>query len=97
MANISINIFYYVALFAIYSFMGWIIEVIYRSITQRKFVNAGFLFGPFIPIYGFGALFIILLQYFIHSWYFIPRLIIFGLALTVVEYMIGYFSEKILN
>ena len=95
MANISINIFYYAALFAIYSFMGWIIEVIYRSITQRKFVNAGFLFGPFIPIYGFGALFIILLQYFIHSWYFIPRLIIFGLALTVVEYMIGYFSEKI--
>ena len=95
MANISINIFYYVALFAIYSFMGWIIEVIYRSITQRKFVNAGFLFGPFIPIYGFGALFIILLQYIFHGWYLVPRLIIFGLALTVIEYMVGYFSEKI--
>ena len=95
MANISTNIFYYVALFAIYSFMGWIVEVIYRSITQRKFVNAGFLFGPFIPIYGFGALFLILLQHFFQSWHLLPRLIIFGLALTVIEYMVGYFSEKI--
>ena len=70
MANIiSINIFYYVALFAIYSFMGWIIEVIYRSITQRKFVNAGFLFGPFVPLYGFGALFIILLQNIFHQFH----------------------------
>jgi uncharacterized membrane protein len=95
MANISTNIFYYVALFAIYSFMGWIVEVIYRSITQRKFVNAGFLFGPFIPIYGFGALFLILLQHFFHSWHLLPRLFMFGLALTVIEYMVGYFSEKI--
>ena len=95
MANISTNIFYYVALFAIYSFMGWIVEVIYRSITQRKFVNAGFLFGPFIPIYGFGALFLILLQHFFHSWHLLPRLFMFGLALTVIEYMVGYFAEKI--
>ncbi len=64
MLDDGISVFYYVALFAIYSFMGWIIEVIYRSITQRKFVNAGFLYGPFIPIYGIGAAFIIILQYF---------------------------------
>ena len=95
MANIITNIFYYVALFAIYSFIGWIIEVIYRSITQRKFVNAGFLFGPFIPLYGFGALFLILLQHFFQSWHVLPRLFIFGLALTVLEYMVGYFAEKI--
>ena len=95
MVNISMSIFYYVALFAVYSFIGWIIEVIYRSITQRKFVNAGFLFGPFIPIYGFGALFLILLQHFFQSWHVLPRLFIFGLALTVLEYLVGYFAEKI--
>jgi len=95
MANISISIFFYVVLFALYSFVGWIIEVIYRSITQRKFVNAGFLFGPFVPIYGFGALFLILLQHFFHSWHVLPRLFIFGLALTVLEYIVGYFAEKI--
>ena len=93
--NISVTIFYYVTLFSIYSFMGWIVEVIYRSITQRKFVNAGFLFGPFVPLYGFGALFIIMLQHFFQSWHLMPRLFIFGLALTVIEYMVGYFAEKI--
>jgi uncharacterized membrane protein len=95
MANISTGIFYYVSLFAIYSFVGWIIEVIYRSITQRKFVNAGFLFGPFVPLYGFGALFIILLQHFFYDWHIIARLFMFGLALTVIEYLVGYFAEKI--
>ena len=94
-AHISINIFYYVALFAIYSFFGWIIEVVYRSITQRRFVNAGFMFGPFVPLYGFGALFIILLQHFFHDWHIIPRLFMFGVALTSIEYLVGYLAEKI--
>ena len=89
------KIFYYIALFAIYSFAGWIIEVIYRSITQRKFVNAGFLYGPFIPIYAIGTAFIILLQYLFQSWHFVPRIIIFGLAITIIEYLVGYISEKI--
>ena len=57
----GISIFQAIVLFAIYSFMGWIIEAVYRSISQRQFINAGFLYGPFIPIYGFGAAFIIIL------------------------------------
>lgn len=88
-------IFNYIALFAIYSFCGWIIEVIYRSVTQRRFVNAGFLYGPFVPIYGVGALVLVLLQYLFQSWHFVPRIIIFGLALSIIEYLVSYFSEKI--
>ena len=95
MLDDGISVFYYVALFAIYSFLGWVIEVIYRSITQRKFVNAGFLYGPFIPIYAIGAAFIIILQFFFHTWHIVPRFIIFGLTLTVLEYAVGFLSEKI--
>jgi uncharacterized membrane protein len=95
MPDNGISVFYYVVLFAIYSFLGWVIEVIYRSVTQKKFVNAGFLYGPFIPIYGIGAFFIIILQYFLHTWHLVPRFIIFGLTLTAVEYIVGVFSEKI--
>ena len=94
MPDNGISVFYYVVLFAIYSFLGWVIEVIYRSVTQKKFVNAGFLYGPFIPIYGIGAFFIIILQYFLHTWHLVPRFIIFGLTLTAVEYIVGVFSEK---
>lgn len=42
--------------FFIYCFIGWIWETLYVSIRTQKFVNRGFLHGPMIPIYGFGAL-----------------------------------------
>ena len=42
--------------FYIYCVCGWIWETSYVSACQRKFVNRGFLHGPWIPIYGFGAL-----------------------------------------
>lgn len=42
--------------FIIYCFIGWIWETLFVSLQHRKFVNRGFLHGPVIPIYGFGAL-----------------------------------------
>jgi uncharacterized membrane protein/HD superfamily phosphodiesterase len=93
--NDTISFFYYIVLFAVYCFMGWVIEVIYRSITQRKFVNAGFLFGPFVPIYGLGAFMIIVLQHVFQNWHFAPRFAVFGLAVTLMEYVVGFLSEKI--
>lgn len=40
--------------FLIYGVIGWLFESTLRSIAEKKFVNRGFLFGPFIPIYAFG-------------------------------------------
>ena len=42
--------------FMIYSVVGWIYETTLCSITDRHFVNRGFLNGPYCPIYGSGAL-----------------------------------------
>ena len=47
--------------FIIYSFLGWILESLYRSFCERKLINTGFLRGPFCPIYGFGAAIMILI------------------------------------
>ena len=47
-----------ILLFFLYSFFGWITEVVFSFLTRKKFVNRGFLTGPFCPIYGFGILFI---------------------------------------
>ena len=41
--------------FIIYSFLGWVMESVFRSIIEKKLINTGFLRGPFCPIYGFGA------------------------------------------
>jgi len=84
-----------IVLFAIYSFMGWVIEVVYRSVTQREFINAGFLCGPFLPIYGFGAAFIIALGTLISPWPLPLELMVYGLVLTFIEYVTGFLFEKI--
>ena len=41
--------------FILYSFVGWVIEVIYHAVTQGKVVNRGMLNGPVCPIYGCGV------------------------------------------
>ena len=45
--------------FAIYTFLGFIMESIYVSILNKKIYFSGLLKGPFIPLYGFGALLIL--------------------------------------
>jgi uncharacterized membrane protein len=91
----GINPYHAVILFAVYSFIGWIIEVVYRSVTQRRFINAGFLYGFFIPIYGFGAAFIIILEYFLQPFNVVIKLLVYGIVLTLIEYVVGYLFEKI--
>ena len=80
--------------FLIYSFFGWIIESIYKSILEKKFINSGFLFGPICPIYGFGAIIMFL---FLNSFSNKPYLVfIIGIiVLTFWEYMVGLILEKI--
>ena len=42
--------------FLIYSFGGWVVEVIFHAVALGKVVNRGFLNGPVCPVYGFGVL-----------------------------------------
>jgi len=54
------NIFlFYFFLFFLYSIIGWIIETTYVAIIDKRFVNRGFLIGPYIPIYGSSAIIMI--------------------------------------
>lgn len=53
----------YIELFFIYCFLGWIYEVFWCNMIDhnRGFINNGFFFGPWLPIYGFGMMFILTL------------------------------------
>ncbi len=42
--------------FYFYCFCGWCVESTYVSIRTRKLTNRGFLRGPFLPLYGSGAI-----------------------------------------
>ena len=47
--------------YVFYSLIGWLYESVMYTVKQRRFVNRGFLNGPYCPIYGAGAILNILL------------------------------------
>lgn len=52
---------YYIFVFIITSMLGWVMELIYSSIALHKLNLPGFLFGPYIPLYGMGTVIVIAL------------------------------------
>ena len=44
----------FIFIFFIGCIFGWILEVFYRRIEAKKWINPGFLTGPYLPIYGFA-------------------------------------------
>ena len=46
--------------FFIFAFLGWVMETLYSIYSLGYFTKRGFLYGPICPIYGFGALMLIL-------------------------------------
>ena len=88
------NVFTYFMLFFIYAILGWIIETTLVSIEKRKFVNRGFLIGPYCPIYGFGGLAITILL----KNYTRDPIVLFLMAVIIcgtLEYFTSYIMEKI--
>ncbi len=47
-------------IFYIYCFLGWVWESCYVSLENKKWTNRGFMKGPFLPIYGSGAIIILI-------------------------------------
>lgn len=78
--------------FIAYSVIGWISEVVYCSVQERRLVNRGFLHGPLCPVYGFGALLVVfLLEPFSGS---VLVLFLVGMALTTaLEYITAWLLE----
>lgn len=51
----GIELYFLLGWFWIYCFMGWVWESCYMSVVEKRLVNRGFVNGPFLTIYGFGA------------------------------------------
>ncbi len=83
----------YFLLFIIYSVLGWIMEVTCKLIQYKRFINRGFLIGPYCPIYGCGGILITLLL----NRYISDPFVLFVMAILLcgtLEYLTSWFMEK---
>ena len=83
--------------FTIFAVMGYIIEALNSLIREKKMSNRGFLFGPYLPIYGFAGLLMI------GVWQCMPHdnyVLTFFVAMIIgagLEYITSYILEKIFH
>lgn len=81
-------------LFFTYGFLGWIWESGYVSFLDKEWVNRGFLQGPVLPIYGFGA--IIILGLTLPFQDSLPLIFLIGMAgASLLEYVTGWAMESL--
>lgn len=82
--------------FFIYCFLGWCWESAYVSVRKRQWVNRGFLKGPVLPIYGSGALAVLVSTLPVRE---CPALVyIFGLiGATLLELVTGICMENLFH
>lgn len=90
----------YVSVFLLFSFIGWLIELAYRSIRNKRLINPGFMVGVCLPIYGTGGLILYLIfdteLSFINSdiLEITLKVIVSSILLTLIEFISGYISLK---
>ena len=81
-------------LFFSYCIAGWIFESCFVSAKQHKWVNRGFLNGPWLPIYGSGAIIVLFATLPVQNNLFLVWLL--GMiSATILEYVTGAVIEKI--
>lgn len=80
--------------FFAYCFVGWVWETSYDSVIERHFVNRGFLYGTWIPIYGFGAI-IMLFSTLPFKGNWVMVYLVGMVAATILELFTGLVMEKI--
>lgn len=87
-------------LFFVGSVIGWCIEILFRRIfTAKKWINPGFLTGPYLPLYGFGVAGLFgISQIPIETgsviWNAVVTILLMGVTMTLIEYIAGLIFIK---
>ena len=90
------SFFYLFATFLFFSILGWLMEVIISLIKFKRFVDRGFLLGPYCPIYGIGCIcFIYIIGNFTNN--LVLLFVINTIVGSIIEYLTSYILEKCFN
>ena len=85
----------YLLWFFAYSFAGWVWEVVVSFVQHHRFVNRGFLHGPLLPIYGFGALVALVLVAPVENP--LSAFFVGAASCTVLEYVTSWTLERLFH
>lgn len=90
----SYSIIQWLFFFYFYCFFGWCFESGYVSLKKKKWVNRGFMKGPFLPLYGSGAIMMLVVSKpFLEHWW---AVYIAGcIGATILEYVTGVVMEAL--
>ena len=96
-------------LFFMGSVLGWVLELLFRRFfsranPERKWINPGFLVGPYVPLYGFGLCGLFLLAR-LENLHWIENpvlsrimlLLTMAVAMTAIEYLAGVLCLKVMK
>lgn len=83
---------FYVLLFFLLSFIGWLWEVAIYLVTEHAWINRGIYLGPYLPIYGAGGLLLWFLLHRLHEKK-ILTFVLSAVVCSVVEYVTSVFLE----
>lgn len=86
-----------IAYFVFYSFLGWIIDSTYRSVVDHKLTSVSYFGIPFLPIYGFGALFVLIMHPALSTLPLWAAGLSYGLVLAAWELVGGLFCVHVLH
>lgn len=92
--NLNTDFYHILWFFIIYCVCGWLWESSFCSIKAKKWINRGFLMGPYIPIYGCGALVVYLTLYPLKEdlWLVYMGGVVFP---TILEFFTSWLMEKL--
>ncbi len=86
-------------IFYFYCFFGWCFESVYVSLHEKRLVNRGFMRGPFLPLYGSGAVMMLLVsapfQDMAFPWNMILTYLAGCIGATALEYVTGVVMEAL--
>ena len=79
--------------FPVFSVLGWILEFSYRSLIGKRFVNPGLLKGPYLILYGTGALMLMMAVPLLQGSHLLTKVLAYFVITTGLELGSGFIAK----
>lgn len=90
------RVYLYFIYFLLFAFIGWLLETAFSFYSLGYFTKRGFLYGPLCPIYGFGAL-ILIMFFSTYKRHNLKLFIYSAFVFSVFEYMVSFCMEALFS